>query len=158
MLRTAASYSLPFLIKLLTVEQLPAASAMGALFMKEGKVPENFNADVFVANWTALINNGMGFIFGLFNGEEIVGALGSIIVGDINHGKLVANEAFWFVHPDHRGQGIRLLKAYEDEAKKRGAVFCTMVHLLNLQPEKLGKLYRNRGYHPIETSYLKELT
>ena len=126
--------------------------------MKEGKVPGQFSPEVFIKNWTMLMNLGTGFILGLYQDDELIGALGSIIINDINHGKPIANEVFWFVHPDKRGPGIRLLKAYEEEAKARGAILCTMAHLNHLQPETLGELYRRRGYHPVETVYLKELT
>lgn len=145
------------MVKILTIEQLPEAAVMGPAFLKESGAPGGFVPEVFVQKWTELISQGFGFILGLFRGQELTGAFGAVVVGDINDGKLVANECFWFVKPEARGRGFELLIAYEEEARRRGAERCSMIHLLNLQPEKLGQLYERRGYRAVETSYFKEL-
>ncbi len=159
--KMAGSYSPPFLtnmVRALTVEELPKAAAMGSLFMQEGAMPGRFISDVFVARWTTLLNMGIGFMLGLFSEDKLSGVFGAIVSEDLNDGDLVANEMFWFVRPEERGRGFSLLLAYEEEAKKRGAKRCSMVHLLSLQPERLSEIYKKRGYRPIETSYFKELT
>lgn len=145
------------MIRLLTVQELPMAAQMGPKFYAEGKLPGSFVPEVFAAKWTELIELGLGFIIGLFEGSKLNGCFGAIVVGDPNDGVLAANEMFWFVEPESRGRGLSLMSAYEEEAKKRGAKRCSMIHLLNLQPEKLAHLYERRGYRAVETAYHKDL-
>ena len=145
------------MVRALTVSELTEVSLLGPAFFSEGKLPGRFVPEVFAAKWGLLIGQGIGFILGLFREDRLVGAFGGIISEDLNDGDPVANECFWFVKPEARGRGFELLLAYEEEARKRGAVRCSMIHLLSLQPEKLGELYERRGYRAVETSYFKEL-
>jgi len=131
---------------------------MGPAFWAEGMLPGAFIPGVFCAKWQSLIEQNIGFILGLFSEGKIVGTFGAIVAEDLNDAKLVANECFWFVKPEARGRGFELLIAYEEEARRRGAVRCSMIHLLNLQPERLAHIYERRGYLAVETSYFKELT
>ncbi len=146
------------MVRQLTIAELHDAAKMGHDFFNEGKLPGKFVIDVFMKKWTSLIEINVAFVLGLFSGDKVVGAFGAMVLEDINDGELVAAEAFWFVDEAHRGRGLELLVAYEKEAKARGAVRCSMIHLLSLQPERLGELYKRRGYQPVETSYFKNLT
>ena len=130
---------------------------MGSTFFAEGGLKGNFVPEVFARKWGQLIDSGVGFVLGLFNEKHLIGVFGSIVAEDLNNTDLVANECFWFVKPEARGRGFALLLAYEEEAKRRGAVRCSMVHLKSLQPERLGSIYEKRGYIPTETAYLKTL-
>lgn len=145
------------MVKHLTVEQLPELAQMGPAFFAEGNLPGSFIPDVFVAKWSSLIAQGVGFVLGLFRDGVMAGAFGAVVGEDLNDGKLVASECFWFVNPDARGRGFELLLAYEEEARKRGASRCSMIHLHALSASRLGELYERRGYRAVETSYFKEL-
>lgn len=145
------------MIKLITPSELPRIADMGNLFYAEGLIPGRFSSEVFIRRWSALIEQDIGFILGLLIDGKFIGAFGAIISPDVNDDDLVANECFWFVHPEHRGRGLQLLIEYENEARRRGAKRCSMIHLLSLQPERLSELYKRRGYRPIETSYFKDL-
>lgn len=155
--RSTVSLSNP-VIKELTVQDLPAYAQLGPLFYKEGGLPGEFKQGVFVTKWTTLIENGLGFILGLEENGEALGALGAVVFPDINNDDLTVSEAFWFVHPDKRGAGVRLLQAFEDKARKLSAKKLIMCHLLALHPEKLSELYQRRGFTPVEVHYLKTLT
>jgi GNAT superfamily N-acetyltransferase len=146
------------MVKMLTAEQLPALARLGPDFYRESGLPGRFVPEIFVAKWTAFLGLGVGFILGLFQGDEIMGGFGAIVSDDFNDGATVASECFWFVKPEARGRGFELLLAYEQEARRRGAVRCSMIHLRGLQPERLGQLYEKRGYRAVETAYMKELT
>lgn len=146
------------MVRALTVNELAEAAQMGPAFFAEGGLPGSFVPDIFATKWASLIEQGIGFILGLFREGKLSGAFGAIVAEDLNNGELVANECFWFVQPEARGRGFELLLAYEEEARKRGAKRCSMIHLKALQSERLGELYERRGYAPIETSYFKELT
>ena len=76
---------------------------------------------------------------------------------DLYSGDLIATEFFWFVRAEVRGQGLKLYYAFEAWARARHCAQIRMVHLLDLMPERLAKVYRRLGYEPAETHYVKEL-
>lgn len=90
--------------------------------------------------------------------NQIVGGLGCIRYPDLHNGLLTAVETVWFVHPDHRGYGMKLFDAFEEWAKKHGCKRLAMIHMVDSYPEILEKLYQRRGYKLIEKHYLKEIS
>lgn len=145
------------MVRLITIDELSAVASLGPKFYAEAGLPGRFIPEVFARKWATFFEMGAGFILGLFKDGAIAGAFGAIVSDDLNDGTLVANECFWFVIPESRGRGFELLIAYEEEARRRGAKRCSMIHLANLQPEKLAHIYEKRGYREVETSYSKEL-
>jgi GNAT superfamily N-acetyltransferase len=145
------------MIRLLTIHDLPLASQLGPKFYAEGKLPGEFVPEIFVGTWTALIERGLGFILGLFENSRLCGCIGAAVTKCLNDGKLTANEMFWFVTPEARGGGLRMVDEYEKEAVKRGAVRCSMALLKGLHPDALGRFYERRGYKAFEIAYSKEL-
>lgn len=132
--------------------------ALGEAFVKEAKYPGTFKVEVFRKNWEMIFGQKMGAMWVVRNGS-IVGALGAIIHPDINDGELVAQEAFWFVAPEHRGgtAGIKLLAEFEAWAEMRGAARILSAHLMTSMPEKVAKVFERRGYYAGETAYIKVL-
>jgi GNAT superfamily N-acetyltransferase len=132
--------------------------ALGVSFFAEGKLPGALDTAVAERNWRMLIESGAGAIFAIRGADgRVVGALGALIYPDLNDGALVATEAFWYVLPEHRGSGLRLLQTFETWAQARGARRLIMVHLSGLMPDKLETFYQRRGYRAIEKHYLKEV-
>lgn len=130
----------------------------GKNFFDEGKIPGGFVPVEFCQKWTKLLAAGHSVILGSFNeAGDITGALGAVLCPSLTSGKLMAVESFWFVIPQYRGHGIRLLDAFEKWGESRGATMLCMIHLSNLQPDALKSLYERRGYREIEVNYLKEL-
>lgn len=123
-------------------------------FADEGNLPMRKDKTVFCKNWNALIEAGTGKILGVFD-PELCGALGFLIFPDINDGEISAIEAFWYVRQGRRGCGIKLLKEFERQAIASGATRLTVVHLSNLMPSKLKRVYDRLGYKPIEEHYMK---
>lgn len=144
-------------ISILTVDRLGEIARLGPQFFVEGSLPGKFVPEIFINNWRSLIQNEMGILFGIEKDRQIVGALGAVIFPDPNDGKLVATEMFWFVDKGHRGCGLGLLDAFESWAKTAGVDRTILVHLENLTPRALERVYRSRGYRPIEVHYLKEI-
>ncbi len=130
---------------------------VGKQFFEESNIPGKIDSDVFCKNWNALIDVGMGKIYGAYSEEVLVGGLGALITPDLNDGKKVATEAFWFISPKFRGEGIKLLLFFLNRAKEIGCERVIMVHLFNSHSDKLSKLYENLGFQPIEKHYLKNL-
>jgi len=68
-------------------------------------------------------------------------------------GERTAFEVVWWVDPEARGNGVRLLKAAERWAKEQGAVKVQMI----APNERIGALYTRLGYSPVETSFQRSL-
>jgi len=103
------------------------------------------------------VDNGFALCLTLVNGEKVLGTIGAMISEDFITDDLICTEMFWYVDPDHRRQGIKLHKALEVEAKKRGCERIYMVHLAKLKADKLERYYRKCGYEPLEVFYSKDL-
>lgn len=70
----------------------------------------------------------------------------------------IATELMWWMHPDYRGkrEALELLDAYEywaDNVAVTDGV--QMVCLSTLNPDKLDRLYRRKGYKHTESAYLR---
>ena len=68
-------------------------------------------------------------------------------------GERTAFEIIWWVEPEARGDGVRLLRAAENWAREQGASAMQMV----APNDRVGLLYRRLGYLPVETSYQRNL-
>lgn len=85
--------------------------------------------------------------------EKIIGMLGFIVYSHFISGELVAGEVFWWVEPEHRGEGIRLLREMEKRARLAGAKHMQMV----APNEKVGHFYQRLGYGFVESAYQRTL-
>jgi len=148
-------------IKPITLEGLKElrVTSLALSFLNECGLPVKFNLDVFLKNWTVLLENNMGVMWKYVKNDQIVGMLGGILSPDILDGSLTATETFWYVHPEHRtGRGgLELLLTFEKWAVEIGANRIMMAHLVEHNSETLKKLYERRGFKPIEIFYSKEL-
>jgi GNAT superfamily N-acetyltransferase len=144
-------------VRAATPADLPAIMDLGRLFFIEGKLPGRLIPEVAADNWAKLIASGAGMIFVLCPDTKVEGALGAIAYHDLNDGAVVAAEMFWYVHPDYRGNGLRLVSAFEQWATEQGAERILIAHMRALMPERLKALYSRRGYSEVETFYFKNL-
>ncbi len=82
-----------------------------------------------------------------------VGMIALLIYDHPYSGVRTAFEVVWWVDPEARGGGLRLLDAAEDWAQEKGAKAIQMV----APNREIGGLYENLGYRPVETSYQRSL-
>lgn len=77
----------------------------------------------------------------------------------MNVSTVIAQEQFWWVDEDARGNGVgvELLKKAEELAKEYGAKAFSMISLDELNGEKVNKLYLSKGYKRKEQTFLKVL-
>lgn len=143
------------MIKSIQPNELEILSRLGPEFYQEANLPGRFVPEVFVHRWGQIIASGVGRIFAFFIDGTPIGAIGIIISNDINDDARVAQEAFWFVEKSHRKVGLKLFHHAENYARNSGCKRMAMIHLVNLQPEKLGALYERMGYSLVEHSYHK---
>jgi GNAT superfamily N-acetyltransferase len=126
---------------------------MGREFAEAAKVP--FDRDKFAETVEGLIDSDEGVIL-----ISPAGMIAGVVYDSFFHPDFrVAQELFWWVRPEHRGNrlGIALLGGFEEWAVQKDAKRVIMVALQELTPRKVGKLYIGRGYTPLEHSYSKEL-
>lgn len=115
-----------------------------------------FDAGAVLDGLTALIGSPIGVtLVQEKEGSVVVGAIGGLVGPHFVSGGLAASELFWWVEPEHRGSGVRLLFAYEAEAKRRGATVSSMIAPDG--SEDVESIYRRRGYRRAEAYYMKEL-
>lgn len=145
-------------IRLATAADVPSILKMGREFAEEFlSVP--FTADSARKTVLALMG-GSGCVIVADNGCRPVGMIGLIVYPlYMSSGCKVASELFWWVEPDYRKgpAGIDLLEAAEAWALENGCNKINMIALEASHPEVVGRLYKRRGYIPVEHSYSKEL-
>ena len=125
------------------------------LFVKESLHEYGLNVTQERADqMTCICKNEAFFI--VDNGRA-VGVIAGLIVDCLTNGKPALQEVIWFVNPEYRKHGHKLLKAFEDRAKELRVSSIVMGLMVNSMQERLDKLYKKMGYRPFEVQYIKEL-
>jgi GNAT superfamily N-acetyltransferase len=146
------------MIRKATAEDLPELLRMGKAFHAVTGVAEAIPLDepTLERTFAQLIESGV--ILVIEEGGGLVGATGALLHPHyFNASHITGQELFWWIDPDHRGRGSELLNALEAWVKDQGAHSFVMITLEALEPERVGLIYRRRGYRPVEHSYLKEM-
>lgn len=94
-----------------------------------------------------------GRIWVLDRSGTLTGAIGLLLYPHPMDGETTAVELFWWVNPEVRGEGLRLLRIAEDAAKESGAKRMQMI----APNERVAKLYERKGYERVETMYQRAL-
>lgn len=139
---------------------LPDVRRIGEEFTASVNYPGGFVYEAFADAWKLALKFGIGEIFCARNDQgDVIGLLGGHFAKDPFNGALIAAEQFWFVLPEARGTSaaMRLLDAFEVEAKSRGVKKILMVRLEGAFAEILDKVYVRRGYVAVERTYAKEI-
>jgi GNAT superfamily N-acetyltransferase len=85
--------------------------------------------------------------------EKVVGMIGYVLFPHFLSCEMVAGEVFWWVEPEHRGEGIKLLREAEKRAKSAGAVKMQMI-----APDgQVANIYQRLGYEFVESAYQRNL-
>jgi ribosomal protein S18 acetylase RimI-like enzyme len=146
------------LIRLGTKDDIPELARLGRLFFNESgyAVIADYDEQSVRDSLTAFMDAGICVLV-VAEEDEIIGMTGAVISPlYLNRSVQMAQELFWWVHPDHRGGvGKDLLNMLEAELEKRGAAANVMIALQKVNPELTGKLYERRGYQLIEHHYMR---
>lgn len=109
----------------------------------------------FKGLYQSMVDNQSVWVLDLNN--EIVGICGAISFPlYFNPAYTIAQELFWYVHPEHRGSGKLLLNHLEDWSKEEGV---NALHMIALEDKNAGimeKVYKKAGYEPVERTFRKE--
>lgn len=105
-----------------------------------------------------MINSGIAHMVVLESDDgNMVGGLGFVVGPDLHCPRTIAVETYWYVDPEHRGDGMLLLRYLETWAKDNRCDAIAMIHLADSSPDSLEKVYRRRGYIKVESHYVKEV-
>jgi GNAT superfamily N-acetyltransferase len=140
-----------------TIDEIRPITEMATRFENE---TSHVKVDVehSVKNYTRFYGQGNGGMIALKTDDGgIVGGLGYVIAPDLHFPRILAVETFWFVLPDFRGEGLKLMLEFEKIAEERGCDCTAMIHLSDSHPAALEKIYRRKGYELVEKHYVRRL-
>jgi len=142
-------------IRLATVEDIPAIAAMGAHFI-ETEYPGaiRFDADR-LATLTRSLIDGAGVVFVVEQAGALVGMMALTTYLHPMNGDTIATEIVWWMDPAARGgrAALQLFAAGEAWARAQGATTFQMI----APSEKVGAFYERLGFHKIEVHYQRSL-
>lgn len=128
---------------------------MGERFLREtvyhGRVTVNPMAMARTVGF--LIANDLGVVFVSEHRGTVVGMIGLLLFEHPITGEVTATELFWWVEPEYRGSGVRLLKRGEHWAREAGA---RQLHMIAPTAE-VGQLYERLGFGYLEAAYQKAI-
>lgn len=146
------------MIRHAVLADLPELLRMGKAFHSVTGVADliPLDEDTLAQTFLNLMEHGVILVV---EGEDgLVGATGALLHPHyFNASHITGQELFWWIDPEHRGQGGELFNALEQWVKDQGAHSFGMIALDALEPERVGLIYRRRGYRPTEHCYLREM-
>lgn len=127
------------------------------MFSKESKYPFKLDLEKLYNSFDEAINRDDFCVFVYEVDGSLEGMLVGASVAPLFSKDKVATELAWYMNVEHRDgkAALRLLKAYEDWAKKAECKFVTMIDIDTL--EDLHSLYERKGYTLTEKTYVKEI-
>jgi len=144
-------------IRLLTSAEVPFLLEGARAFFKEGNLIGELSESHFIQALQGYIESGVGFVL-VSGNPPFRGSIAGAIFPDFATGRKRCMEFYWYVNKAERGfTGLRLLKAFEEEAKKRGAEHVLMMHLVAGQEEQFTHLYTRLGYTLKEQVFSKTI-
>jgi GNAT superfamily N-acetyltransferase len=137
-----------------TLADIPPMVEMGLHFLRQSPYKTKLaeNGEQMAKLGERLISHVGGILVAEGHGN-ILGMLGYVIHEHFISGEKMVGEVFWWVEPEQRGAGLKLLDELERVAKDAGAVKLHMI----APDERLGKLYERFGYEFLETTFQKTL-
>lgn len=143
------------MIRQATVEDRERLAEMGRRFAAETEYRELVNVDPARIQATVdhMLSNPDGVVFVSGTDATTTGMIALLAYDHPFSGERTAFEVVWWVNPEARGDGVRLLRAAEGWALDRGIRKMQMV----APNERVGALYKRLGYAPVEISYQRSL-
>jgi len=84
---------------------------------------------------------------------DVCGMICIVLFPHFISGELTAGEVAWWVDPEHRGSGIKLVREAEKRAKEAGAKRLQMI----APTAQVGAVYERLDYEFVESAYEKTL-
>lgn len=144
------------MIRVATFDDVPRLVDLGREFLTgssrySGAILLNPDAMGMLAS--TLIEQPHGLVLVSEEDGEVTGMIGVIATFHPMSGEKVMSEMFWYVTPDKRGQGLKLLFAAEAWARSHGIEKSIMIS----PSKKISSLYKRLGYSKLEEQFVKAL-
>lgn len=143
------------MIRQATHADVPELTRMGQRFVEETEYSEVIAIDPERLSLSVIhiLDNPDGTILVSGSDATPTGMIAMLAYEHPFSGERTAFEVVWWVSPEARGDGVKLLKAAEEWARKQGIRKMQMV----APNDRVGQLYSRLGYVPVETSYQRSL-
>lgn len=143
------------MIREATIDDVPRLVEMGGRFVGSsnycGRLANNPRAQCDMM--LRLIGHCDGKVFVSEKDGSVTGMVGVAAFMHPWSGEWMAEEVFWWVEPEARGPGIKLLKRAEQWANDKSCV-----RMRSSAPNgRVARAYRALGYTKIEEAYLKDI-
>jgi GNAT superfamily N-acetyltransferase len=141
------------MIRTATADDVPRIVEMGLRFRRETKYANHIgdNAEQLAALTGKVISEGIALVSE--DAGRVCGMIGILLFPHFISGELIAAEVAWWVEPEHRGAGIKLVREAERKARERGAKRMQMI----APSDQVGSVYKRLGYSYVEAAYDKVL-
>lgn len=100
-----------------------------------------------------ILENPSGAVFVSGTDATLTGMIAMLAYDHPFSGERTAFEVVWWVEPEARGDGVRLLRTAEQWARDEGITKMQMV----APDPRVGEFYQRMGYAPVETSFQRSL-
>lgn len=136
-------------------QDIPQIVAMGVRFATESEYARHFlvRPEVIARTVAHVASSEDGAIFVSGSDATLTGMIALVAFEHPFSGERIASELVWWVEPEARGDGLRLLRAAEEWARATGAVRVQMV----APNDRVGALYERLGYAKLETYFQRSL-
>lgn len=143
------------MIRRATTDDAPRLLEMGQRFAAETEYRDliSVRSKPLETAILSILGNPDGATFVSGTDATLTGMIALLAYDHPFSGERTAFEVVWWVDPESRGDGLRLLRAAEGWARGQGIAKMQMV----APNERIGALYRRLGYAPVETSYQRSL-
>ena len=149
-------------VRFATEKDIPVYLEYFKLFHQASPIKDSINLDEdgFVAFLETALYNPNICVFVCTDNDNIIGITAAIIYPMyFNPSALVAQELWWWVHPEARGKGASklLLNALETWADLKQAKAVFMIALEDEDIGKVSSIYNKNNYKGLERIFIKEL-
>lgn len=142
------------MIREAVLDDIPHLVVMGLHFIRSSDYAGHLdeNPDALFDTMLRLIESEDALLLVEDTGNP-TGMLGAVLFSHPLSHQRFFSELFWWVEPEHRGNGLALLRAAEEWAAERGAS-----HSIMISPDdRVSRLYETLGYAKLETHYIRLL-
>jgi hypothetical protein len=144
------------MIRDMTPEDKPGVLRLIRLFYQERLIFQgvHFAPEHAEEHFNLLISNPATVALCLIEEEEVVGIIAGVVSVMIFAKELALQEMVWYVEIAKRREGVKLLRAFEQRGKERGAQYVMMVGLVN---DSVLEFYPRAGYVKSQEFFMKRL-
>jgi GNAT superfamily N-acetyltransferase len=142
------------MIRLATLADIPRIVEMGLRFRESSDYKNHIVANTEqITKLSELVIAQEGCLLSERDGK-VCGMIAVYLFPHFISGELIAGEVVWWVEPEYRGEGIKLVREAERRARAKGAVKMQMI----APTEQVARIYERIGYDYIESAYQRDLT